>query len=49
MSDEELTKRNTNISKEKDNVLKAIKNVWDYETVKECLEIEINNALNLNK
>ena len=25
MSDEELTKRNTNISKEKDNVLKAIK------------------------
>ena len=49
ISNEELTQRNTNISNEKDNVLKAIKNVWDYETVKECLEIEINNVINLNK
>lgn len=41
-------------AEEKASNLEKMKNfkhseIWDYETTKECLEIEINNALNLNK
>ena len=31
------------------HILNSLKEVWSFEMVKECLEVEINNALNLNK
>lgn len=49
LTDEEKKQNSINVSQNKETLLKAIKNVWDYDTVKDCLEIEINNALNLNK
>lgn len=34
---------------QKKELSKTLKEVWDFETTRRCLEIEINNALNLNK